>query len=310
MTTHQHSNGKVITAQEATIHTAPALPALALAQQAAVEIRALLARTAENIVLIGQRLQEVKTLLGHGHWEDWLRTEFTMSLSSATRMMRVAEEFKSVILTDLPIDVSALYQLAARTTPEAVRVEAVALAQNGTAVSVPKVKALLNKHRGVTTLADVKAGGLALPVLQDPAPGDEPYETTFTRTNEQVDWSWWTWSPVTGCLHDCIYCFSRDFANRFYPEKFQPTFRPERLSAPHNTPVPKEAETDVRAKSVFTVIMGDLFGKWVPQAWIDAVLAEVRAAPQWNFLFLTKFPQRLAEIAWPENAWVGTSVDR
>jgi protein gp37 len=53
----------------------------------------------------------------------------------------------------------------------------------------------------------------------------------------------------------------------------------------------------------------DLFGKWVPQAWIDAVLAEIRAAPQWNFLFLTQFPQRLAEIDWPANAWVGTTVD-
>jgi protein gp37 len=46
-----------------------------------------------------------------------------------------------------------------------------------------------------------------------------------------------------------------------------------------------------------------------PHAWIDAVLAEVRAAPQWTFLFLTKFPQRLAEIDWPANAWVGTTVD-
>jgi protein gp37 len=49
--------------------------------------------------------------------------------------------------------------------------------------------------------------------------------------------------------------------------------------------------------------------KWVPQAWIDAVMTEVRAAPQWNFLFLTKFPQRLETIDWPANAWVGTTVD-
>jgi protein gp37 len=55
--------------------------------------------------------------------------------------------------------------------------------------------------------------------------------------------------------------------------------------------------------------MADLFGKWVPQEWIDAVMSSVRSAPQWNFLFLTKFPQRLADIDWPSNAWVGTSVD-
>jgi protein gp37 len=56
--------------------------------------------------------------------------------------------------------------------------------------------------------------------------------------------------------------------------------------------------------------MADLFGKWVPQEWIDAVFEQVRDNQQWEFLFLTKFPQRLAEIDWPNNAWVGTTVDR
>jgi len=55
--------------------------------------------------------------------------------------------------------------------------------------------------------------------------------------------------------------------------------------------------------------MADLFGRWVPREWIDAVLTEVRAAPQWNFLFLTKFPIRMAEFDFPDNAWVGTTVD-
>jgi protein gp37 len=39
------------------------------------------------------------------------------------------------------------------------------------------------------------------------------------------------------------------------------------------------------------------------------VLEAVRAAPQWNFLFLTKNPKRLGNIDWPPNAWVGTTVD-
>jgi len=60
---------------------------------------------------------------------------------------------------------------------------------------------------------------------------------------------------------------------------------------------------------VFVCSMADLFGEWVPQEWIDAVLEAVRAAPQWNFLFLTKNPKRLAGIDWPDNAWVGTTVD-
>jgi protein gp37 len=55
--------------------------------------------------------------------------------------------------------------------------------------------------------------------------------------------------------------------------------------------------------------MADLFGRWVPKEWIEAVLDVVRLAPQWNFLFLTKFPQRMAEFSFPDNAWVGTTVD-
>jgi hypothetical protein len=47
----------------------------------------------------------------------------------------------------------------------------------------------------------------------------------------------------------------------------------------------------------------------VPAAWIEAVLQQVYDNPQWNFLFLTKFPIRLAEFEFPENAWLGTTVD-
>ena len=55
--------------------------------------------------------------------------------------------------------------------------------------------------------------------------------------------------------------------------------------------------------------MSDLFGRWVPAEWIEAVLDQVRSNPQWNFLFLIKFPQRLAEFTFPVNAWLGTTVD-
>jgi protein gp37 len=138
---------------------------------------------------------------------------------------------------------------------------------------------------------------------------DHGKRPTFNQTNDMVDWAKWTWNPVTGCLHACVYCYARDIAERFYPEKFAPTFRPERLKAPHFTKLPSEADTQIGWRNVFVCSMADLFGKWVPQEWIDAVLEEVRAAPQWNFLFLTNFPQRLAAIEWPENAWVGTTVD-
>jgi protein gp37 len=55
--------------------------------------------------------------------------------------------------------------------------------------------------------------------------------------------------------------------------------------------------------------MADLFGKWVPADWIESVLEVARDNQQWNFLFLTKFPIRMADFDYPPNAWLGTTVD-
>lgn len=125
-----------------------------------------------------------------------------------------------------------------------------------------------------------------------------------------IEWAIWSRNVKTGCEHDCPYCYARDIANRLFSYGFEPAFHPDRLHSPRNVRVPAEAADRVGFKNIFSDSMGDLFGKWVPQEWIDAELAVVRECPQWNFLYLTKFPQRLAEQTWPANAWVGTSVDR
>lgn len=148
---------------------------------------------------------------------------------------------------------------------------------------------------------------------------DAKGSTKFNETNENVEWALWTWNPVTGCLHNCPYCYARDIANRFYSylpddERFAPAFYPERLNCPGNTRVPdlSQVEDPIRRiglRNVFTCSMADLFGKWVPAEWIHAVLKEVADNPQWTFLFLTKFPIRMAEFDFPPNTWIGTTVD-
>jgi ParB/RepB/Spo0J family partition protein len=129
------------------------------------------------------------------------------------------------------------------------------------------------------------------------------------QDNDSIEWAKHSWNPVTGCLHNCPYCYARDIAERFYKEKFAPVLRLDRLAAPYQTALPPQAATDVSYRNVFTCSMADLFGKWVPKEWIECVLAVVRENPQWNFLFLTKFPLRMAEFEYPDNAWLGTSVD-
>lgn len=142
----------------------------------------------------------------------------------------------------------------------------------------------------------------------------------FNKTNDNVEWALWTWNPVTGCLHNCAYCYARDIANRFYThlpdgERFAPVFYPDRLSGPANTRQPNYAaiiEDPIRSmgmRNVFVCSMADLFGKWVPTEWIEAVLRQAWDNPQWNFLFLTKFPIRMAEFEYPPNTWIGTTVD-
>jgi protein gp37 len=133
---------------------------------------------------------------------------------------------------------------------------------------------------------------------------------SFNRqTTDSIEWAKWSWNPVTGCRHNCPYCYARDIAERFYEQKFEPSLWPDRLRTPRRMRPPAEAAQDIGLRNVFTCSMADLFGRWVPKEWIEAVLAEVRTAADWNFLFLTKFPNRLAEFEFPDNAWVGTTVD-
>lgn len=132
----------------------------------------------------------------------------------------------------------------------------------------------------------------------------------FNSTTERIEWAKWSWNPVTGCKHGCKYCYAKDMANRYpdgFPNGFDPTFIEERLSAPLNTKPPKtKSEGD---RNVFVCSMADLFGEWVPQEWIDKVIRACADSPQWTFIFLTKNPKRLLTIEWPDNAWVGTTVD-
>lgn len=143
---------------------------------------------------------------------------------------------------------------------------------------------------------------------------DAPSDATFNKQDTtSIEWAQWSWNPITGCKHDCPYCYARDIAQRFtnlYRNGFDPSIWPARFAAPGNTTVPQIAEKDVAYRNVFTGSMADIFGRWVPEEWIRLVLDRVEQNPQWNFLFLTKFPQRVHEFGQlPKNAWMGTTVD-
>lgn len=133
-------------------------------------------------------------------------------------------------------------------------------------------------------------------------------------TGAGISWASWSWNPVTGCLHGCDYCYAREIATsqRFasaYPVGFTPLFHHERLDAPKNTTIPANRMDDPAYKRVFVCSMADLYGRWVPQDWIDQVHAAMLESPQWQYITLTKFPDRYTGLTMPDGAWVGTSVD-
>ena len=161
----------------------------------------------------------------------------------------------------------------------------------------------------------------------------------------KIDWCDSSWNPVTGCQHDCKYCYARSLANRYggfdhdedknpvgnqfaigvqeldkpkhimrknglhkapYPWFFLPTLHRYRLDQPSKWSEPR---------TIFVCSMADLFGKWVPDEWIEAVINACIAAPQHRYLFLTKNPARymhlIANGIIPENQpnfWFGSTA--
>ena len=116
--------------------------------QRTTEIKELMRLTAENIISIGQKLTEVKENLGHGSFQNWLKTEFEWSEQTARQFMQVYRwsetiRNKNFVFSQLPT--SALYLLAAPSTPPEARDEILSLVDRGEKVSYTSVKIVVNR---------------------------------------------------------------------------------------------------------------------------------------------------------------------
>ena len=138
----------------------------------------------------------------------------------------------------------------------------------------------------------------------------------------KIDWADASWNPVTGCLHDCEYCYARKIANRFggriaadddsfhsiHPmtggcslsvveeQQYRMTNDGDVAVAPYPfgfTPTFHRYRLDIPARwtkprNIFVCSMADLFGVWVPEEWILEVMEACVKAPQHRYMFLTK----------------------
>ena len=163
----------------------------------------------------------------------------------------------------------------------------------------------------------------------------------------KIEWCDFTWNPVTGCRHGCAYCYAAKQAHRFcgnvkinkgsdqlvedpmsgnwylkepfrndlgkvvpFPVGFEPCFREYTL--------PMLAQKKKPA-NIFVCSMADLFGEWVPDAWIQKVFEACETAPWHRYIFLTKNPGRYNDLyekdmmpkgtkSW--NKWYGCTITR
>ena len=117
----------------------------------------------------------------------------------------------------------------------------------------------------------------------------------------KIDWTDYTWNPISGCKHGCPYCYVAAMDRRFGSELMTPRHHTERIADPCRKRTPAK---------IFVGSSGDMWGDWVPSEWISDVLdvCEVMA-PQHTYQFLTKNPHRYGQFSLPKNGWYGTTVD-
>ena len=138
-----------------------------------------------------------------------------------------------------------------------------------------------------------------------------------------IQWTGATWNPTTGCDRTspgCDNCYAltlsarlkrmgqakyqRDGDPRTSGPGFGLTLHPEALDIPNRWR---------RGRLIFVNSMSDLFHEEVPIAFIDHVFDVIRQTPQHTYQVLTKRAKRLArvgaELDWPDNLWMGVSVE-
>jgi protein gp37 len=130
----------------------------------------------------------------------------------------------------------------------------------------------------------------------------------------QIEWTDTTWNPVTGCTKvspGCKFCYAERMARRLhamgqhrYRNRFRTTLQLDLVEAPLSWSTPR---------IVFVNSMSDLFHADVPSHFIEAVFDTIKRADQHVFQVLTKRSERVREMArdlpWPENLWMGVSVE-
>lgn len=129
-----------------------------------------------------------------------------------------------------------------------------------------------------------------------------------------IAWTDRTWNPTHGCSKvssGCSNCYAERISRQYDHTEYEWTNehatenvseRPGKLEEPYTLTEPSR---------IFVNSMSDLFHSQISEDYIRDVFAVMRNCPEHVFQILTKRPGRAAHMTlqWPENVWMGTSVE-
>ena len=121
------------------------------------EIQERLQRSAQDIWEIGQRLADVRDQLKHGQFDSWLKAEFGWSRRTAYNFINVYETFgERANLAQLDIASSALYLLAAPSTPDELRKEVLLKAKEGEKITHKELRSEIKQKKQKSNPPEIK----------------------------------------------------------------------------------------------------------------------------------------------------------
>jgi protein gp37 len=139
-------------------------------------------------------------------------------------------------------------------------------------------------------------------------------ERYLMASASSIEWTQYTWNPVTGCTKislGCKNCYAERMTKRLqamgqpnYVNGFRVALHDHVLMAPFNWKQPSV---------IFVNSMSDLFHEDVPLDFILKAFEVMRNTPHHQYQILTKRAERLSELndelSWPDNVWMGVSIE-
>lgn len=146
-----------------------------------------------------------------------------------------------------------------------------------------------------------------------------------------IEWTDWTWNPVTGCTPvstGCDHCYAATLSRRLlrdqYTSRLPVVDTPERRQDPFSVRLWPERLNDpvkeTRPRRIFVNSMSDLFHADIPAEYVRRIFEAMLEADWHVYQVLTKRPARAARFweanrdlfdggPFPAHVWIGTSVE-